>query len=106
MYGREDDYMEDLWGYNFLTPSSHQITTTSTIMIMITILKKDMTTMLPTMNLHRGHGVGVALCQVLQGAVVPVRATRIIKVSLTIVHDNDHNDHDVDIAVSQTESAR
>ena len=58
------------------------------------------------MNLHRGHGVGVALCQVLQGAVVPVRATRIIKVSLTIVHDNDHNDHDVDIVVSQTESAR
>ena len=57
------------------------------------------------MNLHRGHGVGVALCQVLQGAVVPVRATRIIKVSLTIVHDNDHNDQDVDIAVSQTESA-
>ena len=57
------------------------------------------------MNLHRGHGVGVALCQVLQGAVVPICATRIIKVSLTIVHDNDHNDHDVDIAVSQTESA-
>ena len=60
------------------------------------------------MNLHRGHGVGVALCQVLQGAVVPICATRIIKVSLTIVHvhdHNDHNDHDVDIAVSQTESA-
>ena len=60
------------------------------------------------MNLHRGHGVRVALCQVLQGAVVPVRATRIIKVSLTIVHD--HNDHDdyvhVDIAVSQNELAR
>ena len=57
------------------------------------------------MNLHRGHGVRVALGQVLQGAVVPICATRIIKVSLTIVHDNDHNDHDVDIAVSQTESA-
>ena len=59
------------------------------------------------MNLHRGHGVRVALCQVLQGAVVPVCAPRIIKVSLTIVHD--HNDHDyvhVDIAVSQNELAR
>ena len=62
------------------------------------------------MNLHRGHGVGVALGQVLQGAVVPVCATRIIKVSLTIVHDHDHNDHNyhdgcvhVDIAVSQNE---
>ena len=64
------------------------------------------------MNLHRGHGVGVALGQVLQGAVVPVCETRIIKVSLTIVHDHDHNDHNyhdgcvhVDIAVSQNESA-
>ena len=41
------------------------------------------------MNLHRGHGVGVALCQVLQGAVVPICATRIIKVSLKICNNQD-----------------
>ena len=73
------------------------------ILIMIIIPTMNMIFMI-LMNLHRGHGVRVALGQILQGAVVPVCATRIIKVSLTIVHDHDGCVH-VDIAVSQNESA-